>query len=137
MKRPRRRRRAGRARLSSTDLVTGQQAYAQPARMQAGWAREGGRILAEWQRTADLRHLRAFHVHYRAVGRAVRSWREAARRALPRRSYPRPRCVACGLPVSNKSLGGSSGRWAATSPVWCLRCGDRPIQLVLSFGGAR
>jgi len=52
--------------------------------------------------------------------------------AQPRRAVRR--CVACGRRVTNRSLGGWSGRSALTGPVWCLDCADYPRQLALNFG---
>jgi hypothetical protein len=52
--------------------------------------------------------------------------------AQPRRAV-RQR-VACGMRVTNRSLGGWSGRSALTAPVWCLDCADYPRQLLLNLG---
>jgi hypothetical protein len=41
------------------------------------------------------------------------------------------RCVACGVPVRNKNLGGHDGRSALTGRLWCNDCADWPKQLVL------
>jgi hypothetical protein len=51
---------------------------------------------------------------------------------------PRPklsrRCVSCGASVTNRTLGGHSGRSALTGSVWCYRCADYPRQFVLKLG---
>lgn len=52
-----------------------------------------------------------------------------ARQSLARR------CVCCNCRVTNRNLGGCSGRTALTGPVWCLECADFPRQLLFNFGG--
>jgi hypothetical protein len=47
---------------------------------------------------------------------------------------PIRRCVACDSRVTNRNLGGNSGRSALTGNLWCWRCADHPRQLVFSFG---
>lgn len=42
-------------------------------------------------------------------------------------------CVSCDSRITNRNLGGNSGRSALSGPVWCLRCADYPRQLVLSL----
>ncbi len=54
--------------------------------------------------------------------------------AQPRRAVRQ--CVACGMRVTNRSLGDCSGRSALTGPVWCLNCADFACQLLLRFGGS-
>jgi hypothetical protein len=51
--------------------------------------------------------------------------------AQPRRAVRQ--CVACGTRVTNRSLGGWSGRSAMTGGLWCAECADHPRQLMLSF----
>ena len=43
-------------------------------------------------------------------------------------------CVACGCAVSNANLGGHSDKSGLTSALWCVRCADRPRQLLLRLG---
>jgi len=50
------------------------------------------------------------------------------------RRKPARRCVSCGCLITNRSLGGNSGRSALTGPVWCLYCADWPRQLLLRLG---
>ena len=50
-----------------------QREYAPWKRLQAGWAREGRRILREWHRTGREPHLRAFLRHRAAMGGRARS----------------------------------------------------------------
>jgi hypothetical protein len=50
------------------------------------------------------------------------------------RRHASRRCVVCNAPVSNRSLGGHSGRSALTGPLWCLDCADSPRQLLLRLG---
>jgi len=45
------------------------------------------------------------------------------------------RCVSCDSPVTNRNLGGCSGRSAMSGPLWCCQCADYALQLVLVFGG--
>jgi hypothetical protein len=45
-------------------------------------------------------------------------------------------CVCCARRISNRVLGGYSGRSALTGLLWCLSCADYASQLLLRFGGA-
>ena len=47
------------------------------------------------------------------------------------------RCVVCGRPVDNGSLGGHDGHSALSGPVRCLRCADFPSQRLFRFGGSQ
>jgi hypothetical protein len=46
------------------------------------------------------------------------------------------RCIACGLVVTNRNLGGFDGRSASTGVLRCDRCADYPRQLLLNVTGA-
>jgi hypothetical protein len=52
--------------------------------------------------------------------------------AQPRRAVRQ--CVACGTRVTNRSLGGWSGRSAMTGGLWCVECADYSRQLLINFG---
>jgi hypothetical protein len=43
-------------------------------------------------------------------------------------------CVSCDSRVTNRTLGGNSGRSALTGLLWCLQSADYPRQLLLNFG---
>lgn len=53
------------------------------------------------------------------------------RKVIPS-STPIRRCVVCGVRITNRNLGGYSGR-SALRPLWCLSCADHPQQRCLSF----
>ena len=44
------------------------------------------------------------------------------------------RCVCCRRRISNRSLGGYSGRSALSGSLFCYRCADLPPQLLLPLG---
>jgi hypothetical protein len=54
-------------------------------------------------------------------------------RELIRSRAPIRRCVVCGVQITNRNLGGYSGRSALSGPLWCLSCADNPQQRCLSF----
>src|SRR5262245_34472066 len=56
-----------------------------------------------------------------------------SRRVSSRRRSPIRRCVACGVPVTNRNLGGNDDRSALSGPIWCLECADCPRQLLLAL----
>jgi hypothetical protein len=45
-------------------------------------------------------------------------------------------CIACDTPVTNRNLGGFDGNSALSGPLWCQRCADYPVQLLLNFNGS-
>jgi len=53
------------------------------------------------------------------------------------RKTPMRRCVSCDSRITNRNLGGNSGRSALSGSVWCLRCADFPQQFLLRLGGLR
>lgn len=60
-----------------------------------------------------------------------------SRRVSSRRRSPIRRCVACGVPVTNRNLGGNDGRSALSGPLWCLECADCPQQLLLALATSK
>jgi hypothetical protein len=65
--------------------------------------------------------------------RARRSF-QASLAKRSRHRHDRRECVCCSARVSNRNLGGFSGRSALIGELYCLRCADLPRQRLLNFG---
>jgi hypothetical protein len=46
-------------------------------------------------------------------------------------------CVSRDSRITNRNLGGNNGRSALTGDLYCLRCADFPLQLLLSLDETR
>src|SRR4029453_6497290 len=88
--------------------------------------KERARLLHRAQRLAI-----AMATYALALLKQVKASRRAPARPLVRRG-----CISCYCRVRNPNVGGRSGRFAQSSPLWCERCADDARQLVLAFGGS-
>ena len=56
--------------------------------------------------------------------RARRSFKGSPAKRRKRKRDDKRECVCCGVPVTNRNLGGHSGKSALTGSLLCLRCED-------------